>query len=75
MEKLKNICKVKNINIIYTCQLDRKMEMRIDKRPRLSDFDDYIINTSDAVFALYRQAFYFDDDDRTAELRIMKNLM
>ena len=75
LSKLKNICKNKNINIIYTSQLDRKMEMRVDKRPRLSDFDDYIINKSDAVFALYRQAYYFDDDDRTAELRIMKNLM
>ena len=75
LSKLKSICKVKNISIIYTCQLDRKTEMHIDKRPRLSNFDDSIINTSDAVFALYRQAYYYDDEDPTAELRLMKNLM
>lgn len=75
LSKLKSICKIKNINIIYTCQLDRKLEMHADKRPRLSNFDDFIIDTSDAVFALYREAYYCDDDDRTAELRLIKNLM
>ena len=71
--KLKNICKNKNISIIYTCQLSRKLERNIDKRPYLDNFDDVIIKNSDAVFALYRPAYYSCGNDPTAELRLMKN--
>lgn len=72
--KLKSICKNKNVSIIYTCQLSRNLEKNIDKRPYLDSFDNVVIRNSDAIFALYRPAYYYGGNDSTAELRLMKNL-
>lgn len=72
LNKLKEICKSKNISIIYTCNLDRRLEKRINKRPILSDLDEYTQKNTDTIFALYREAYYMGDDS-AAELRTLKN--
>lgn len=72
LTKLKNICKSKNVSIIYTCNLNRRLEKRIDKRPILSDLDKYTQKNADAIFALYRAAYYIGNDP-AAELRALKH--
>ena len=72
LTKLKNICKSKNVSIIYTCNLTRKLEQRIDKRPILSDLDEFTQKNADVIFALYR-ASYYTGDDPAAQLRALKN--
>lgn len=72
LNKLKEICKSKNISIIYTCNINRRLEKRINKRPILSDLDEYTQKNADTIFALYREAYYMGDDP-AAELRTLKN--
>lgn len=72
LNQLKEICKSKNVSIIYTCNLDRRLEKRINKRPILSDLDEYTQKNADTIFALYREAYYMGDDS-AAELRTLKN--
>ena len=72
LNKLKNICRSKNVSIIYTCNLKRSLEKRIDKRPILSDLDKYTQKNADAIFALYRAAYYMGNDP-AAELRALKH--
>lgn len=72
LNQLKEICKSKNVSIIYTCNLDRRLEKRINKRPILSDLDECTQKNADTIFALYREAYYMGDDS-AAELRTLKN--
>lgn len=71
LSRLKNICKEKNIHIIYTCQLPKSLERRADKRPVTKDIDEITLKTVDAVFAFYRPAYYMGNDT-VAELRALK---
>lgn len=72
LTKLKNICKSKNVSIVYTCNLTSKLEQRIDKRPILNDLDEFTQKNADAIFALYRPSYYTGDDP-IAELRALKH--
>ena len=56
LTRLKNICKKKGSHIIYTRQLPRSLEERIDKRPITKDIDEITLKTVDAIFALYLNA-------------------
>lgn len=72
LSRLKNICKVKGIHIIYTRQLSKELERRANKRPVTKDIDEITLKNVDAVFALYRAAYYTGDDP-TVELRALKH--
>ncbi len=71
--RLKTICKEKGIHIIYTCQLPKSLETRANKRPVLEDIDEITRTTVDAIFALYRPAYYTGNNNTTAELRALKH--
>lgn len=79
--KLKKICIDKNIHIIYTYQLSRSLEKRIDKRPVLLDVDTATLKNTDAIFAIYRRAYYLAEledeyitiDWKKVELICLKN--
>ena len=73
MHRLKSICKDRNISIIYTCQLNRLPEQRIDNQPILSDIDVFVRENADAIFVLYRPSYYCGDDP-IAQLRSLKNM-
>jgi len=72
LSRLKKICKEMGVHIIYTRQLPRSLEERIDKRPITKDIDEITLKTVDAMFALYRPAYYTGDDP-IAELRALKH--
>ena len=72
LSRLKKICKEMGVHIIYTRQLPRSLEERIDKRPITKDIDEITLKTVDAIFALYRPAYYAGDDP-IAELRALKH--
>lgn len=72
LSRLKSICKEKGVHIIYTCQLPKSLEKRADKRPITKDIDEITLKTVDAIFALYRPAYYTGDDP-IAELRALKH--
>ena len=62
---LKSAAKELNIPILLLAQLNRQLEMRQDKRPKLSDLRDSgnIEQDADMVMFLYRPAFYGDTED------------
>ena len=62
---LKSAAKELNIPILLLAQLNRQLEMRQDKRPKLSDLRDSgnIEQDADMVMFLYRPAFYGDAED------------
>ena len=72
LSNLKKICKEKSIHIFYTRQLPRSLEERANKRPILDDIDEITRSAVDAIFALYRSAYYSGDDPIT-ELRALKH--
>lgn len=72
LSRLKSICKEKGVHIIYTRQLPRSLEKRIDKRPITKDIEEITLKTVDAIFALYRPTYYTGDDP-IAELRALKH--
>ncbi len=64
------------IPVIAAAQLNRQVEMRVDKRPRLSDFRDCgrLEEAGDIVFGLYRPAYYDKDKpDDAMEVLCLKN--
>jgi DNA polymerase-3 subunit alpha (Gram-positive type) len=79
--RLKKICESKNIHLIYACQLPRSLETRINKRPVLFDIDSDSAKIADAIFAIYRRAYYLaelEDASKTidwnkVELICLKN--
>ena len=72
LNQLKEICKSKNVSIIYTCNLNRRLEKRNNKRPILSDLDEYTQKNTNTIFAFYKESYYMGDDP-AAELRTLKN--
>ena len=74
---LKTFAKEMSIPVILLCQLSRKCEERIDKRPVLSDLRDSgnIEQDADVVIMLYRDEYYKPDtpDAGVAEVLIRKN--
>lgn len=69
-----------DIPVLCACQINRKSEDRIDKRPELSDLRDsgYLEADADSVLLLHREDYYMGDTERmdnpdkigTAELTI-----
>lgn len=74
--KLKNFAKTIDIPVILVSQLNRKVEERDDKRPKLSDIRESgsVEEAADLVIFLYRDEYYNSDtDDRgIAELTVAK---
>jgi replicative DNA helicase len=75
--EIKNISRDLNIPFIVLAQLNRKLEDREDKRPKLSDLRDSgnIEQDADKVLFIYRDEVYNDNTDfpHTAEILIKKN--
>ena len=60
---LKDLAAKLNVPIIVTCNLNRKLEDRENKHPRLTDLDNYRIydNYADSILFLYRESVYNDN--------------
>ena len=77
--ELKSFSKRKNIPVIFTYKLNRKMERRMNKRPLLRDLlyngHGFLEHYSDTVIFLYRDEYYHDisKDCSQAEIIIAKN--
>ena len=75
MKGLRKLRKSLGITIVLLCQLNRKLEEREDKRPRLGDLrgSGRLEHSADVVLGLHRPC-YFDPEDRPgeAEISIMK---
>lgn len=82
-KQLRNIARIKNIAVIVLCQLNRNLEQRQDKRPRLADIrsSGEIEQIADNIILIYRPSYYkiFEEgdvtakDDWEAELIVAKN--
>lgn len=74
--RLKEKAKKHNIAIILLSQLNRDVEKRGDKRPKLSDLRESgsIEQDADSVLFLFREGYYDDRvDENIAEIGIAKN--
>ena len=72
----KAIAKTHNCPVLLLSQLNRSCEARTDKRPILSDLKESgdIEQDADAVFGLYREAYYdAEADPSEAEVIVLKN--
>jgi len=72
--KLKQIAMTLNVPMIVLCQLNRALELRLNKRPQLQDLRDSgrIEEDADLVLFLYRDSYYQDDIDDVTEILIAK---
>ena len=73
--KLKNMAKKLNIPVVLLAQLNRNLEKRPDKRPRLPDLRESgeIEQNADEVLGIYRDSYYTKDiSDNSAEILVLK---
>ena len=65
---LKQVAKDLNCCVILLCQLSRKVEERDEKVPQLADLRESgdLEADADAVLFIYREAYYLQNDPRTA---------
>ena len=61
---LKNLARTLHLPILVLCQLNREVEARQDKRPKLSDLRDTgaLEQDADGVIFLYREDYYAERD-------------
>ena len=75
--ELNSFAKRKNIPVILTHKLNRKIEERENKRPRLGDLreDGALVQDFDTIIFIYRDEYYNDisTDHNQAEIIIAKN--
>ena len=73
--KLKLLARKLDIPIILLSGISRKIELRKDRRPIISDLPEYIAYIADVIMFLYRRWFYERNDEyrERAELFISKN--
>lgn len=66
---LKPLAKELGVAVLALCQLSRQTEQREDKRPQLSDlrWAGEIEQDADVVVGVYREAYYLERKDRSAE--------
>jgi len=72
---LKNLAREMNIPIIAVSQLNRQVEARDDKRPRMADLRESgsLEQDADVVMLLHRPAYYSaDENDGSAQLIVAK---
>lgn len=76
-QELKNLAKELRIPVVALAQVNRSVESRTDKRPRMGDLKDSgeIEQEADTAILLYRDEVYDDEskDKGTAELIVDKN--
>lgn len=74
---LKEVAKDLGVPVVALAQLNRKLEDRDDKRPRLADLRESgaLEQDADVVAFLYRDAYYYEDsaDQNIAEVLVRKN--
>ena len=76
MRELKELAQELECPLLLTARLDRRLEEREDKRPRLGDLDYAIELEADLVLSLYRDEYYSKDsceEPGIAEIHINKN--
>lgn len=75
VRKLKGLARGLNIPVLALAQLNRAVEAREERRPRLSDLRESgeIEQTADVVLFIYRESYYKRDiEDDSAEMIIAK---
>lgn len=73
---LKNLARDLNIPVIVLAQVNRAVEQRVDKAPRMGDLSDSseIEKEADQILMLFRQGYYDDTvDPRLARVIVEKN--
>ena len=73
LSRLKEVCKKKNIHIVYAFRLATRMKTYCKVRPTIEDIDEIICDYADAIFVLYRYCIYICDDP-IVEYRMMENM-
>ena len=71
---LKALARELEVPLIAVSQLNRALENRGDRRPRLGDLRESgaIEQDADVVVMIYRDAYYKESNDRAAELNVAK---
>jgi replicative DNA helicase len=77
LRALKALAREANVPVIVTSELGQSVDRRIDRRPRLSDFDEqmFIERYADAVLFIYRDDLYDSESMRKniAEIIVAKH--
>ena len=74
-KKFKLLARQLDIPIILLSGISRKLELRNNKRPIISDLPEYIAHIADVILFLYRDYYYHreESDRNKAEIIIEKN--